>query len=515
MGRPTGSLFLKAYIQPFERRLATAELTGLGIEVLAAHPGQYEYEVAFPAGQGMSPARVADRLAYFDALSLNVHRATLQARRELAGSLHSGRRKALPTRRVLRYGPHDLHEYRGKFFPQLVRSLCNVSGMRADSVVLDPMCGSGTALVEARALDMRAAGLDRNPLSVLVTRVKTDSVGWDSSLAAEAERIADIPLGQLDHPGGQDRWSPDDTGYLRRWFAPAALLELERILGAVDSISNDQLRDFARVCLSDILRSVSFQSLEDLRVRKAIRPYSEGSTTTLFRKKVREAALQIGGMGRVDPGHRKEFNVKLGDINRLGELFPDLRAAVDLVVTSPPYATALPYLDTDRLSLVVLGLLPRNQHKSAEEEMIGTREVTERRRKELWAQYKRERSRLPQSITELVDRIADAYDSPVVGFRRRNLPALLGTYFIRMKSALGQIQQVLRPGARAFVVVGNNSTISQGTRVEIPTDHLLSDIARQLGFTVASPFNMELLASRDIFVRNRGSREQLLEFVKT
>ncbi|RMD68589.1 MAG: hypothetical protein D6822_06695, partial [Cyanobacteria bacterium J149] len=34
---------------------------------------------------------------------------------------------SLPNRRCLRYGTHGIHEYRGKFFPQLVRSLINIS----------------------------------------------------------------------------------------------------------------------------------------------------------------------------------------------------------------------------------------------------------------------------------------------------------------------------------------------------------------------------------------------------
>ena len=38
--------------------------------------------------------------------------------------------------------------------------------------MLDPMCGSGTTLVEARLSDRTAYGLDMNPLSVFITDVK-------------------------------------------------------------------------------------------------------------------------------------------------------------------------------------------------------------------------------------------------------------------------------------------------------------------------------------------------------
>ncbi len=54
----------------------------------------------------------------------------------------------LPNKRCLRYATHGLHEYRGKFFPQLVRALMNIVKLPKSGVVLDP--SSGMTLVEAR-----------------------------------------------------------------------------------------------------------------------------------------------------------------------------------------------------------------------------------------------------------------------------------------------------------------------------------------------------------------------------
>ena len=44
----------------------------------------------------------------------------------------------IPNRRTLRYGSHGAHEYRGKFFPQLARSLLNIAGVKSGDYVLDP-----------------------------------------------------------------------------------------------------------------------------------------------------------------------------------------------------------------------------------------------------------------------------------------------------------------------------------------------------------------------------------------
>ena len=56
--------------------------------------------------------------------------------------------------------------------------------------------------------------------------------------------------------------------------------------------------------------------------------------------------------------------------------------SVDLVLTSPPYATALPYIDTDRLSLLTLFDLSSSERRPLDGGLIGSREISlvERRR---------------------------------------------------------------------------------------------------------------------------------------
>src|SRR5438477_12573291 len=73
------------------------------------------------------------------------------------------------------YATHGLHAYAAKCPPQLVRY-----GLRYYSkpgeVVLDPMAGSGTSLVEARLMGRHAIGYDIDPLARLVAQVKSRQV---------------------------------------------------------------------------------------------------------------------------------------------------------------------------------------------------------------------------------------------------------------------------------------------------------------------------------------------------
>jgi site-specific DNA-methyltransferase (cytosine-N4-specific) len=100
------------------------------------------------------------------------------------------------------------------------------------------------------------------------------------------------------------------------------------------------------------------------------------------------------------------------------------------------------------------------------------------------------------------------------GFRRRNLPALLTKYFLDMWQVLCGISQILKPGAPAFVVVGNNHTIARGYRVEIETAKLLTEIATKVGLEEGNHVPMEMLPSREIHKQNAVASETILEFRK-
>lgn len=60
-------------------------------------------------------------------------------------------------------------DYRGNFAPQIARNvILNYSS--EGELVLDPMCGSGTTLIEARLLNRNAIGYDINANAVEITR---------------------------------------------------------------------------------------------------------------------------------------------------------------------------------------------------------------------------------------------------------------------------------------------------------------------------------------------------------
>src|SRR5207237_5903274 len=79
------------------------------------------------------------------------------------------------------------------------------------------------------------------------------------------------------------------------------------------------------------------------------------------------------------------------------------RGFVDAAITSPPYATALPYVDTQRLSLCLLGLIGSDQIMTTERTLIGGREITSGQRARAEGMVNGASTNLPGSITRLTN----------------------------------------------------------------------------------------------------------------
>lgn len=515
---------IKDYIQPFERKLAIQELRALCRGPLSPVDGCEQTASTFSVMANQSTDTLRDDLTYWRSVGNSDDDLTMQVRGEVTSLpryhkdsselTHSDTLCALnvPRRRCLRYATHGIHEYRGKFFPQLARALINIAGVPSDGIVVDPMCGSGTTLVEAKLAGRSTYGLDINPLSVFVARVKCEALSIPSVTLEKSYRHLESKLANPDWKGNQHMHLPlKDQEYLRRWYALQVLRELDVVHDAIQSLDEAPIRDFFLVCLSNILRSVSWQKNEDLRVRREVIGIDRGEVIRSFLVQAYRSANTVSAFtaerGRLETGG---FDVSEADARYAISALKSIEGRVDAVITSPPYATALPYIDTDRLSLIYLGLLSRTNHANRDRLMIGNREVSTRMRHEYWETYKAKKCLLPAETQYIIDRVHHLNNENPVGFRRKNLAALLSKYFFDMREVLLSIRGLLRSGGDAFLVVGNNRTTAGGQLIQIRTADHLSEIAQNLGFEVVESLSMDMLPSRDIFRKNAVPSEKII-----
>lgn len=524
---------LKERIQPFERRLALQELRALACGPVVPVDGNETTASTFRVAGPSDAAALRGALAYWRSVGDGANRLTDQIRGEatlgfarngvaierLTEAVRDRASSKSPNKRCLRYATHGLHEYRGKFFPQLVRALMNIARLPNDAVVLDPMCGSGTTLAEACLSGRRGLGLDMNPLSVFVTNVKCQALALNpEKLIAAHLDLRDLLDKRIEGKRASRRSAalPDaDKAYLARWFTPRTIEELDHVEAAIRRLPSGATRNFYRVCLSNILRAVSCQKNDDLRIRREETELPAGETVERFLdealRSTRTVAAFLAERRRNSLGGHVVFEA---DARRAAAALPEAVGGVDAVITSPPYATALPYIDTDRLSLVYLGLLPREAHRTRDTLMIGNREVTTRLRTEQWAFYRENKSMLPRGTRALIERIDRLNRTAAVGFRRRNLATLLSKYFFDMRQVMRQTFMLLRPGGVMFFVVGDNRTTAGNQPVEIGTTGHLIEVAKDAGFRVAGNMPMDMLISRDIFRRNAVPSERIVRLEK-
>jgi DNA modification methylase len=526
---------LKPYIQPFERRLAIEELKSLSGALPIPVDGSEEKALVFDVQSDRQSSRLAEKLAYWERIEGEAGQITRQVYleatanlvrngipvRQLQTSLPFSDAPPLPNRRCLRYGTHGIHEYRGKFFPQLVRALINIGVTRQNAIVADPMCGSGTTLVEALVAGHSAIGLDLNPLSVLISKVKCSLLSASPKQLARAyEEVRAKLLRTISGRSARLAYFTslpgEDQEYLRRWIAPQVLGDLDRIMTTIASVHPAVAKDLLRLSLSNILRRVSWQKDDDLRVRKEVRLDEDIDPIREFLEELgRSVRIVVAFLQQNQGSNVGSFRITEGDAREASREWSGLVGKVDAIVTSPPYATALPYLDTDRLSLIYLKLLTRPSHRKLDQEMIGNREISNRIRDLYWRSFKDKRSGHPKSVVTLIEEIDQLNKTKEVGFRRQNLASLLAKYFTDMRTVFLSASRVLRKGAPAYVVIGNNHTTAGGKHVRIETVELLADIARVSGFEYESRIPMEMLVSRDIFKRNAVASEYILCFRRT
>jgi len=81
------------------------------------------------------------------------------------------------------YASHNFHSFPAKFPPQLPAKFITTL-TSAGEIVLDPMMGSGTTILEAYLSGRRAIGIDIDPLAMFNNKSKSNS-----SKQREAHRI--------------------------------------------------------------------------------------------------------------------------------------------------------------------------------------------------------------------------------------------------------------------------------------------------------------------------------------
>jgi len=489
---------------PYEKRLALRETEALLCVRTRVEDDVVHVDVATEQMQ------LIRRLTYFAKAITDTGESIIpdQTRWEAsANGWHDSSTDLRLRRQSTRYSLHSLHEYKGRFNPQIVRAIGNLLRLEQDAFVLDPFCGSGTVLLEAAHIGWNAVGLDLNPLAVMIANAKVDlcHLGLEKfrqyskpvldkvktlvELVGNCEEPFDAKLRSHLTKASASHQLPGHE-YLERWFPTDVLIQFQVLLHLIEQVQDTAIKSALKVCLSNAVREVSFQEPADLRIRRRKEPRENYPALLLFWQEadsLLESLKNTEGLRHLilPSTHQVAFHrdsrskQALADANKG---FSPKNGPFDAAITSPPYANALPYIDTQRLSLVLLGLVEAKEIATTDRALIGSREITNGERQSLELALESNEAGLPSSIRDFLMDLLNRIRQADVGFRRRNRPALLYKYFANMKKVFHAVQSCLLPGAPFALVVGTNRTRLDGTQIIIPTPEFLTDIALSEGF---------------------------------
>lgn len=424
-------------------------------------------------------------LAAIDALSTTLERRyakQLKTEFELSRGLVSF--QANKSRSIYRW-----YKFKEAFSADLVEYLLDRYKIR-DGVLLDPFAGSGTALFASANLGLSAEGIELLPIGQRI--INTKSVIDDGLTQAELKSLkkwADsMPWRQA-----AGRVEIAELRITKGAYPKDTVIGMEKFLYCLDSESSRvaSVLLFALLCVLEII-SFTRKDGQYLRWdyrserRAGKRPFNKGPIIA-FDEAISAKLKQIvddlsPDLQPVDmfktAATRGLLNLHAGSCL---DILPNMSSdSFECVITSPPYCNRYDYTRTYALELAILGV-DESHLRGLRQNMLSC--TVENRGKDLlgmnndWgvAINTAEKHELLQSILTYLNeqKESGALNNP-------GIPRMVRGYFYEMACVIYECGRVLKKGAPLMMV--NDNVRYAG--VSIPVDLILSDFAKELGFTV-------------------------------
>jgi site-specific DNA-methyltransferase (cytosine-N4-specific) len=346
----------------------------------------------------------------------------------------------------------EFHPYPARFIPDIPRQVISIT--RPNGRVLDPFCGSGTTLVEARRSGRSAVGGDINPIAALISRVRCSIVSDQEldQIATFADEIAASASSSID-VGEEFQSIPR----LEHWFQQPAQLAMSGAVSAFKSLDmNPTVRDIIAVSISAATVRISNQE-SDTRYAAILSNRSQHESAQLIRAAILRTSKLVQMSSR-EMDAKQSVEVHIAGAQSITYCEDE---SVSLACFSPPYPNAYEYWLYHKYRMYWLGFDPIPV-RSAE---IGAR-----------PHYSRS-----NGLTE-------------IDFERQ------------MTDVYRELYRSLVPGAIAIAVVGDSFIAGR----HIDNGQLLADSAASSGFEIGGVIPRPVAENKSSFNRahSRGRKSE-------
>lgn len=360
---------------------------------------------------------------------------------------------------------------------------------RGAITVLDPFVGSGTVPIEADKLRLQSYGLEAHPF---VYRLAKGKLSWDSDVQCFERAVAEIRE-VAKRKRKTKRVVPD---LLEKCYSPEVLDELFSLRDSFVEVAPslpEATVDLVFLAINSILRPSSHVGTAQWQyVLPNKRKVSVATPAEALAAQVSVMADDMQAMRR----HSSESLATLLQCDaRTLEGVPD--GAVDLVVTSPPYANNYDYADATRLEMTFWGEI---------ESWGGLHEAVRRFLICSSSQHaSKEKLDLAELLADsLVEPIEDELSDVCMELDRvratkggnKAYHTMVAAYFRDMSATINALRRVVKTGGEMCLVVGDSAPYG----VHAPVERWLGELALAAGF---GSWRFEKIRDRNTKWKNR------------
>ena len=378
---------------------------------------------------------------------------------------------------------HKIHSFPAKFPPQLPRKFILALTQPGD-IVLDTMAGSGTSLFESYLLGRKAIGVDIDPLAILLSKVKESNYEISSLYEIGKQILSNATKAILSSPEAVFNsrailFDLKTCEFLDYWFSKEVQIELLALVHEINRIKDSTTNDFFKLIFSSVIitktggvsLAIDLAHTRPHRARTVLSKdgqlvfgenfelHNKKHLTKKLRSPLEEFKKKYEANIKGVLGSSPSNNIPILSYGN-AQALPIETNSVDLIVTSPPYASnAIDYMRAHKFSLVWFGY-PIDELTQKRKTYIGSEGA-----------YIDSSFELPSNVEKVVERVSKKSKSKSTSLHR---------YYSEMSVALAEMYRVLKPGKASIVVVGNSTLAGEDAKVE----ECLVAIGKKAGFEV-------------------------------
>ncbi len=360
---------------------------------------------------------------------------------------------------------HRWWPYVQGFSAGLVRTAFRRCSIGPGATVLDPYAGSGTVLTTARSAGALGIGVELMPISAFVARAK---------------QLWEVPPLELERRAARlvrsaRRAAPSPRPFLRetsRHFDPGPLRSLRQLRACLEP-SGDESDQLLRLAFARIL-------VDSSRLRRSpclgYGPKPRVAPAAPFELFERAAGRIVEDLRRLQ-GARSTWGPRAEVREEDSRGFSPAEGAVDLAVTSPPYANGMDYVMNYKLELAWLGFARSYEDlASLKQRMVACDNLP---RAALALRGRLDVLEADEWLVRVLRQIRGQLGQKA-SYRRSDMDRVLEGYFADLWPTLRSVYRALRPGGR-YVVVNGDSFLAG---VYVPSDLIFARLGVAAGFEV-------------------------------